>query len=243
MKRWASFCFNRPSPNLPETNRCLVPPYPPLTLKCSGFSRDELHQVVALHRREIGQGFLSSLGDTVLGLIFARAAAGASGSLIAAVDTATGRVCGFVCGAADLGAFYREFLQHHFFSGLFHLAPKLLSPARLGRALETLFYPTQKAVVALPPAELLIIAVDEAYQGQGIAQALFYELAEAFRHKGVTRFKVVAGANLSRTQRFYQKLGPSGVASLEVHRGQPSTVYIYDVADQLRPELSAEKHR
>lgn len=182
-----------------------------------------------MHRREIGQGFLSSLGDTALGLIYSLAAEGEAGILIAAKAPDSNQVCGFVCGTINTGAFYKAFLQRRFFQGLYYLGPKLLSPHKLFRALETLIYPTRKKVTDLPAAELLIIAVDRAYHGHGVAQGLFQALVQAFRQRGVAQFKVVAGEQLEQARRFYQKQGPGRVETIEVHRGQPSQVYIYDI--------------
>lgn len=203
-----------------------------ISFKQEKFTRQDISQVVGIHRQEIGQGFLSSLGDRTLNLIFSLSAQGESGVLITAMDPISGQICGFVCGTTDTSAFYRDFLRRHLFTGTLQLAPKLLSPARLWRVMETLIYPTRKIDVDLPEAELLIIAVADTYKGRGVAQALFYELVKVFSEKRVPRFKVVAGASLARAQRFYQKLGPAKRASIEVHRGQLSTVYIFNVAEQ-----------
>lgn len=201
-----------------------------ITLRSQNFTPAEIKQIVALHREQIGQGFLSSLGDLALGLIYSLAAAGNSGLLLAVVDETTGHVGGFVCGTVSVSAFYREFLRHHFFTALRVIGPKLLAPARLGRAVETLLYPAKKDVAALPPAELLTIAVAPPYQGQGLAQALFAGLVEAFRAHDIPAFKVVAGGQLQQAQRFYQKQGPVRIETIEVHHGQPSRVYVYDIS-------------
>ncbi|MEW5956400.1 MAG: GNAT family N-acetyltransferase [Chloroflexota bacterium] len=206
-----------------------------ISFKQDRFTPADISQVVALHRREIGQGFLSSLGDKTLALIFSVAADSQCGVLVTAQDRSTGRVYGFVCGATRTGAFYQEFLRRHFLSGLIALAARLFSPSTAGKAMETLLYPTKRTRVDLPAAELLIIAVDDDYKGDGLAQALFYELVKAFNDKGITTFKVVAGANLCRAQRFYQKLGPVQSAPIEVHRGQPSIVYIYTIGNYSAP--------
>ena len=186
-----------------------------ILFKQAGFAIEEISQVVKIHQQEIGQGFLSSLGDKALGLIFSLATESEFGILIIAKDVSTGHTCGFVCGTTHTGAFYKDFLRRRFLSGMVYLAPKLLSPTRLWKAMETLIYPTKKEVIDMPKAELLIIAVDNAYKGSGIAQTLFYELVKAFKNKGVITFKVVAGGELARAQRFYQKLGPTKVDSIQ----------------------------
>jgi ribosomal protein S18 acetylase RimI-like enzyme len=206
-----------------------------IEFKKIGFTKKDISQIVKVHRQEIQQGFLSSLGDKALEMIFSLASESDFGILITAKDVNTGCTCGFVCGTTHTGAFYKDFLRRRFFQGIVYFVPKLLSPTKLWKAMETLIYPAKKEVIDMPRAELLIIAVDNAYKGSGIAQTLFYELIKAFKNKGVTTFKVVAGRELVRAQRFYQKLGPTKVDSIQVHRGQSSLVYMYDIVDQGEP--------
>jgi ribosomal protein S18 acetylase RimI-like enzyme len=193
----------------------------------------DIDQIVALHRQELEGGFLSSLGAKPLHLIYETAAQNNAGVLIAAHEPVNGSICGFVCGATQVGAFYQEFLRRHLVPSIIALAPRVLNPAKLLRVVETLFYPTRKTVLDLPAAELLVIAVNDTAKGSGTAQTLFMQLAGEFHQRGVTKFKVVAGQNLVRAQRFYQRLGPVQVASLKVHRGEPSSVFIYDTAKVL----------
>jgi len=197
----------------------------------SGFDPEDIRQIVAIHCREIGQGFLSSLGDKALDLIFSLAIESESGVLLVAKDTAEqGRVCGFILGTTDTGAFYKDFLLKKSFSAVVFLAPKLLSFEKLRKAFETLFYPSRDNLLDLPDAELFDIAVNEQYKGSGLAQLLFREFVIALCCRGVESVKITTGEELTRAQRFYEKLGAEQVASTEVHRGQRTLVYIYDIA-------------
>jgi ribosomal protein S18 acetylase RimI-like enzyme len=197
------------------------------------FTEEDIRQVISIHRREIAQGFLSSLNDQALGLLYSHISDSEVGALIAAKDKATGRACGFVCGTSDMAMFYRDFLLKKSWRAAIYLAPQLLSPSRLWRILEVLLYPAKKQKTKMPSAELLVIAVDEQYQGSGVAASLFRELVEALRDQDVQDFKIVVGENLIRAQRFYEKQGAHKVTSTQVHKGQNSLVYIYKI-DQIQ---------
>lgn len=50
----------------------------------NGFTKEDIRQIVDIHRRQIQQGFLSSLGDKALELVLALPAESESGVLIIA---------------------------------------------------------------------------------------------------------------------------------------------------------------
>ncbi len=197
-----------------------------MLFETNGFTNEDISQLVDIHRRQIQQGFLGSLGDKALELIFTLAAESEFGVLVIAKDKSNGRVAGFFGGTTHIGAFYRDFLRRKSLLAAMHLAPRLLSPTRLWKAFETLIYPVKRQVTEMPKAQLLIIAVNEQYLGEGLAQSLFHELVDAFASKSVAEFKIVAGEDLIRAQRFYEKLGAEQVARIEVHRPPGSWVYV-----------------
>ena len=194
------------------------------------FNQEDISQIVAIHRKEIGQGFLSSLGDKALQLIFSLAAESKSGVLLAAKDTEQGQTCGFVLGAVDTRAFYRDFLLKKSLSAVISLAPRLFSFERLRKVLETLLYPSKGEMQEMPKAELMDIAVLRSYQGTGLAQLLFHKFSEVLRESGVETFRITTGESLVRAQRFYERLGAKKVASIQIHQGQETLVYIYEIA-------------
>jgi ribosomal protein S18 acetylase RimI-like enzyme len=81
----------------------------------------------------------------------------------------------------------------------------------------------------LPKAELLSIVVDGAFRGNGHAEDLYRRLCGHFQSRGVPAFKIVVGEALEPAHRFYQRMGARPVALLEVHKGEPSTVYVQTV--------------
>lgn len=202
-----------------------------LVLKKAQFTREDLRQVVGIHRREIDQGFLSSLGDAALNIVYSLLAESSSGVLIVATDASSGRIGGFICGTTQINTLYRDFLMKKTLSALIYLVPKLLTPSRIVKAFETLTYPARKqsTSIELPKSELLVFAVEEAYRGTGLSQQLFQSFVDEMRAKGVQQFKIGTGASLIRAHRFYEKMGARQVATIEVHRGQASYVYLYDI--------------
>ena len=193
---------------------------------------EDIRDVVELHKQEINQGFLSSLGDKALDLLFLHAAESKTGVLLIAKDKAEGETCGFLLGSLNTGKFYKDFLLKKSFSAFICLIPKLLSPAKIRKILETLFYPTKKNMQNLPDAELLDIAISKERQGTGLAQHLFAEFSNILSKLSIEEFKITTGESLVRAQRFYETLGAKRVKTIEVHRGQKTIVYIYRIVDK-----------
>lgn len=193
-------------------------------------SSDFLKSVIRIHRIEISQGFLSSLGDNALALLFSHASESQFGRLLIAKDAESGQIVGFLLGTIDTGAFYKDFLCKKFFKAAFVLAPKLLSFEKVRKVFETLFYPTKEELKTLPKPELLDIAVLKEYQGAGVAQLLFQKFAENLYAIGIDRFKITTGESLVTAQRFYEKLGAEKAGEVEVHKGQKTIIYIYKIS-------------
>ncbi len=189
-------------------------------------SSDFLKNVIGIHRIEISRGFLSSLGDNALALLFSHALESRFGRLLIAKNALSGQIVGFLLGTIDTGAFYKDFLCRKFFKAIFVIAPKLLSFEKVRKVFETLFYPTKEELKALPKPELLDIAVLKEYQGTGVAQLLFQEFTKKLYAIGIDRFKITTGESLVEARRFYEKLGAKKVSEVEVHKGQKTWVYI-----------------
>ncbi len=194
-------------------------------------SSDFLKNVIRIHRIEISQGFLSSLGDNALALLFSHAFESQFGRLFIAKDAASEQVVGFLLGTVDTGAFYKDFLCKKGLKAVFVLAPKLLSLEKVRKVFETLFYPTKGELKTLPRPELLDIAVLKEYQGTGVAQLLFKEFSTKLRDMGIEEFKITTGKSLVGAQRFYEKLGAEKAGEVEVHKGQKTFVYIYRISN------------
>ncbi len=182
-----------------------------------------------MHRSELTQGFLSSLGDGALRVLFEHAASSRFSVLLVVKHTESREVVGFLLGTTDTGAFYKDFLRRYSLKALVVVGPKLFSLRRLLGVVETLLYPSRKEVQDLPAAELLDVAVAKSRQGTGLGRALFREFCTIFRERGLSAFKITTGESLPQAQRFYERLGAKKVSTLEVHKGQKTFVYIYDI--------------
>jgi ribosomal protein S18 acetylase RimI-like enzyme len=192
-------------------------------------SIEDIRQAVAIHRRQIRQGFLSSLGDRALQLIFSMAANSRSGVLLIAKVNPEGQVCGFLLGALNTGAFYREFLVRKGLPAIITTLPKLLSLGKIRKVLETLLYPSRRDTLTLPEVELLDIAISEKHQGTGLAQMMFHEFSALLQNKRIRQFKITTGETLVRAHRFYENLGAARAAIIEIHKGQKTVVYTYTI--------------
>lgn len=192
-------------------------------------TRPLLRDVVRLHRQELTSGFLSSLGDRALSLMFEFAAEDASSVLLVA-QTADGRVAGFLLGSAETSGFYRNFLRKKSLKAFVLVAPKLIfSPARIRKVFETLLYPARKEVRELPAAELMDLVVDRSIQRQGVGRLLFARFAEVMAERSVPNFRITTGGSLADAHRFYERMGAVRVSDIEVHAKQVTRVYIYEL--------------
>lgn len=187
-------------------------------------------KIAALHANNIDQGFLSSLGQPFLALVY-KAIDDASDSVLI-VEEREGRALGFVAGGAGMGTIYRYLLRRPV-ALAFALGPSLFRPARLKRIFEILRYGSKRDGVLdarpLPMAELLSIAVAPDARGQGIADLLYRRLMTHFRSRDIGEFRIVVGNTLSPAHRFYRRMGAIPVGQIEVHAGSGSTVYVQSI--------------
>jgi GNAT superfamily N-acetyltransferase len=202
-----------------------------IKIKTTGFERDEIRQAVQIQIQELDQGFLSSLGDRALELIFNHVAQSRFGMLVLAIESEQGRVVGYVFGATDTGKLYKEFLLKKTPSALFHFLPKLLSWQRIKKAFETLWYPAKKQTTSLSQTELLDLAVTKKAHGTGVAQELFKAFVNECRSRGISVFQIPTTEGLDRAHRFYEKMGARRVSSVAVHEGQETYIYFYKIEE------------
>lgn len=201
--------------------------------KTTGFTADEIYQAVRIQIKELSQGFLSSLGEKPLGLIFTHVASSHWGMLVLAIESDSRQVVGYVLGTLDTGQLYKEFLLKRTLAAFVYFVPKLLSWQRIKKAFETLLYPARKRPeqIELPRPELLNLAVLQSHQGTGVAQGLFKHFVSQCRNRGVTAFQIPTTEGLDRAHHFYEKMGARKVTTIEVHQGQKTYIYQYDIEE------------
>ncbi|WP_027371214.1 GNAT family N-acetyltransferase [Desulfovermiculus halophilus] len=195
----------------------------------SGFSSSDVNQAVQIQLKEIDQGFLSSLGDKPLRLIFHHIADSRYGIMVMAKDKVSNRVVGYALGTLSSGKLYKDFILKKLPYALIYFLPKLLSFHRMKKAFETLLYPA-KQQSNLPTAELLDLAVESTHQGTGVAEDLFRHLEKEFTKRDIRTFQIPTGASLKRAHKFYEKMGAKKSSSFQLHSGEETLVYVYERA-------------
>ena len=189
--------------------------------------RERYRQVARLHIRCLDQGFLATLGEGFLALMY-EAIDHAEGAVLITEDR-DGQLVGFITGGCGMGAIYRRMLRHPLRLG-FSLVPSLLRPSRVRRILEILRYSGDGSIPqGLPDAELLSLAVAPEWRGQQVADRLYARLVADFRQRQIDAFRITVGEPLVPAQRFYGRMGATVAGRVEVHGGEASRVYVHRI--------------
>lgn len=189
-------------------------------------TKEDSTQIAKIHKQEINQGFLSQLGVKFLSKLYERMISSKNSFVI--VSKNNDEVIGFISGCTNLKKFYKDFLRKYIFWATITLLPKIFNMTTITKIFETLKY-SKKEEKKLPEEELLVIAINKKFHGQGIAQKMFDLFIKEMRSRKVKQFKVVVGENLSRAIGFYEKMSFKFDSSISVHKNKPSKVYIYNI--------------
>jgi GNAT superfamily N-acetyltransferase len=186
-------------------------------------------QVARIHINGLDQGFLATLGENFLVLLYRSIDECTESVLFVELEDETSQVQGFVTGSTGMRPIYRQMLKHPL-SLLAALVPSLFSIARIKRILEIFRYSKGAEQSAeLPPYELLSIVVSGAARGTGCAERLFMKLGSYCKEHGISAFRIVVGDGLAPAHKFYRRMGAIEKGRIEVHEGQGSVIYIYKV--------------
>lgn len=194
----------------------------------AGVSPLDLATLATLHREAITDGFLATLGDRFLCEIYKTVCTSEHATVF--VERREGQIVGFIAGSTSTRAVYREFVRMAGFSAAFAILPKLFSWRVLKRVVETALYPSKGASGVESEAEVLNFCVDADQRGRGVGQRLFAALVEDFNSRGLDRVRIVTGTDQKSAQRFYDSAGARLVGETQVHQGEDSLVYEYDLA-------------
>jgi ribosomal protein S18 acetylase RimI-like enzyme len=146
---------------------------------------NDIRHIVRLHSACLKQGFLSTLGEDLLALLYRDMTMQEDVFLI--VAEVNGEIVGFVAGACRVGGVYWHFALRHAFGAGMRILPSLFSLKALRRVTEKLFYPFTRrrySDIPLPEVELLSMAVSESHRGTPVASALYRALMEQFQAHG-----------------------------------------------------------
>lgn len=190
-------------------------------------ARHRYQQVAQLHVRCLDRGFLATLGQGFLELMY-EAIDAAPGAMLLTAER-NGRVAGFITGGTGMRPIYAQMLRSPFRLAR-SMLPSLLSVSRIRRILEIVRYSGGSALpLDLPDGELLSLAVGEEWRGKGVAEELYQQLVRRFYQSGVAEFRIIVGESLQPAHRFYRRMGAVPVAEIQVHTGEASTVYVHTV--------------
>ena len=188
-------------------------------------SHSIIEQIAKIHRSEIENGFLSTLGENVLTKIYKGIIKSPHSLMFAAFKGDT--VVGFICGSTDTSKVYRSIVLKSILSLVPVIIPKMFSKKNIFRLAETLMYPSKKENCDLPKNEILNFCVDRAYQAQGLGRRLFDLLMIEYKKYGLSQVKIVTGKSQTKAQLFYHSIGAKRVKEIELHKDIESVMYIF----------------
>jgi ribosomal protein S18 acetylase RimI-like enzyme len=195
--------------------------------------RSDAPAIAAIHREQIPWGLLSRLGGEFVTAFYGALVESPLG--FGFVAEADGRVVGFATGVVDWRRFYREFLRRHLRLAVRAFAADLRG-GRWRRLLETTRY---AASGALPPAELVSIAVSPEARGGGVAAGLVTRVLREFSERAVAAVRVTAGTDNAPARRLYERAGFTLHSEAEIHRGEFAAIYVTVVAQERSLAASA----
>lgn len=184
--------------------------------------------VATLHRLSLPRGFLSTLGDRFLGILYGLLARSPRTCVWIAADDQD-RCVGFVAGSLDIRASYRHVLSRGIVPLTLAVIPSLVRPGVLKRIVQTMAYTrrphdgsdgalTSSIAPETIRAELLSIAISAEARGYGLGRRLVAALEENFRrwdHEGP--YRVVTDTEDLRSNAFYVSLGFAKAGEFKHH--------------------------
>jgi ribosomal protein S18 acetylase RimI-like enzyme len=183
--------------------------------------RDDATALARLHQ-EIPYAFMGRLGPGFLRRFYGALLSDRNAVVLVAENG--GGPVGFVSAVPSSKAFNRRFYLRHGIGAIASAAPRLLRPAILRGALETLRYTAGGD--DLPDAELISIAVAPEWRARGVGKSLTEHVVRALAGRGVREMKVMVRAENDPANRFYASRGFREANTIQVHGGKPSRVWV-----------------
>jgi len=185
-----------------------------------------------LHAEQIAQGFLSLLGPRFLRRLYRRICLDPSSFLIV-VDGGDGaggnQAVGFVAGSTDVPGLYRSFLWRDGIAAALPALGQLVMHWR--RVIETLRHGSSSDGAGTGRgAELLAIAVDHRFQGQGRGRTLVLAFLAEVALRDTNAAHVVVGADNQGAVALYERTGFVPVERFELHPGVESLLMQWEPA-------------
>lgn len=183
------------------------------------------NEIALLHKKHIPTGFLSSMGIAFLGKLYAYL----SVKEILFVCLENDKVLGYVSCSANIKKTYLGFILSNPLYLSVCLIKKVISYQFIKKAFETLRAPFASSIdpETAPEikAELLSIVVDDSVQKKGIGSQLIKILEEELIKKNIYQYKVVAGAELDKANKLYNRNGFQLFKTINIHDTSISNLY------------------
>jgi ribosomal protein S18 acetylase RimI-like enzyme len=123
----------------------------------------------------------------------------------------------------NVGSFYSHFARTKGPVAGISAVPRLIRPSAWRKIWETARYDGDHQETG---AELLSMAVAATYRRRGLGAALASRLLDTLAGSGISRVKVVVGAENSGARSLYESVGFIAKDAIEVHRGEQSIVLV-----------------
>ena len=180
-------------------------------------------KIAELHKLSITQGFLSTMGESFLSLMYE--AIDSDSRSILLVEVINGKVVGFIAGGSHIKYVYWQMLKQ-LPRLIIVLFPEIIKPKKFINILELILFSFKKKTnVKTEMPELFSIAVLNSHRGKGIAKRLYKSFSRMLSKNGDSAFNILVGDNLDSAHRFYTKMGAIPIKRLSVHKGISSTMY------------------
>lgn len=199
----------------------------PTSVELNPQESDVFSACATIHTESIPDGFLPSLGQRFLALLYRFFASNDKTFLL--VARRDSHVLGFFCGSLGTGGVYKSFLRQHAAVAVWTLLPVLINPRVVWRIIETLRYPDRTETLNLPDAEILNFCVASNARGEGVGLRLFDEGIAEFQRHGVKKIRIITGEKQHRAQALYERAGAQRQEQLNIHSGEVSLAYIFDI--------------
>jgi ribosomal protein S18 acetylase RimI-like enzyme len=171
----------------------------------------ELSQIYLIHRNILKESFLNNFGQDFLKIVYQYLPK--SRNNIFLILKSSDRVVGF--GVATKNSnFVSEVIQNNFFTLTIAVAKAVLINAGLLFKITPWLFQSKKTEKF--PSELLFLAIDKDYQGQGYGTEFIKKFYEEFRKEKIKYFKVGTKSNNPKSNEFYKKLKFSFLAEIEI---------------------------
>jgi len=190
--------------------------------------KSDAKAIAILHQKTLAKSFLASLGVGFLEILYRFLIK----KEIVIVYSDDDVLKGFVAFSKHSSGMMKRFLFTCPMCVIKLIGIMVSKPAFLKRVVETFATPFKSkisvpssAMVKLPHAEILSIAVEPYFQKTGIGGQLLVALEDHLKQIGISKYKVIAGGSLDSANRFYLRNNFAFISQIIIHGNELSNIY------------------